>query len=135
SLMGYVLARPRVGWRRLPEQRAIVLAIMAFAVFAGMVRWMQQLTFTGGRLMYPALVPVALGLTGGLYGLARRFPRLDLILRAFPAVTLVTSSLILAPLVARHAFGEPPRLTRDQLPALQGTPIDFDGTIRLLGYN
>ena len=135
SLMGYALARPRVGWRRLPAQRAIVLAIMAIAVFAGMVRWMQQLTFTGGRLMYPALVPVALGVTGGVYWLGRRFPRLDLILRAFPAVTLVTSSLILAPLALRHAFGEPPRLTRDQLPALEGTPIDFEDTIRLLGYS
>jgi 4-amino-4-deoxy-L-arabinose transferase-like glycosyltransferase len=134
SLAGYALGRKLTRWSSLRREQAFVLALMFAAVLAGMIRWMQQLAFTGGRLMYPAHVAVVLALTGGLYLLARCFPRLDFFLRALPTTIIVVAGLILTPVALHEAYGVPPLLDRAQLPALQGGPVDFDDTIRLLGF-
>jgi hypothetical protein len=83
--------------------------------------------------MYPAHVPISLAITGGLYLLAQRWPRLEHGLRAYTVGILAVAGLII-PSAAIYASATPPLIARDQLPPLQGTPIDFDHTIRFLGY-
>jgi hypothetical protein len=113
--------------------QAAILAITFLISLAAMIRWMQQLSFTGGRLMYPSHAAVALMLTAGLFLLAERLPRSRFVLRVAP-VALVACIGLFAPVVALwEAYFSPPMLSRERLPALIGAPVTFDGTIRLLG--
>ncbi|MCC7450347.1 MAG: glycosyltransferase family 39 protein [Anaerolineae bacterium] len=144
------------------KYQAIVLIVIGLCVFAGLLQWLRELFAIAyvitGRLMYAGHVAVAIGLTGGLYLLAltpnpspsgegsRRppVPPLHFVERraggeankgAIYAVTLLAAaSLIVAPLRLHTAFAPPHMLTQQQLPALEGGPIDFDQTIRFLGY-
>ncbi len=135
SLAGYALGKKITRWSALHQQQALVLCVMIIVVFAGMIRWMQQLSFTGGRLMYPAHIAIVLALTAGLYLLGRRFQGLDFPLRAFSTTVIAAAGLIFAPIAMHNAYGLPTFLDRAQLPSLSGGPIDFDGTIRLLGIH
>jgi|GEM_PF-2306341 len=133
SAAGYILGTKLTRWSTLRQRQALVLSIMIIVVLLGMIRWMQQLSFTGGRLMYPAHVPITLALVGGLYLLARRFKRFDFPIRAYTAVVIGVGGVLLPLVAMEHAYGAPPMLQRDQLPALTGGVVDYDGTIRLLG--
>lgn len=133
SAAGYALSRRGRRWSALRQRQALVLLAAFVVVLLGMIRWMQQLSFTGGRLMYPAHVAVALGLTGGLYLLARRWPRLDFPLRVGSAVLLSCAGLVFPLVAMRDAYHPPPLQDPAALPALEGGPVDFDSTIRLLG--
>ncbi|MBE2182355.1 MAG: glycosyltransferase family 39 protein [Anaerolineae bacterium] len=135
SLSGYVLGKKVTRWTSLHQQQALVLSVMFIVVFLGMIRWMQQLSFTGGRLMYPSHIAVALALTAGLYLLAGRFRGLDFPLRAFSTTVLATAGLIFVPIATQDVYGLPPFLDRAQLPALSGGIVDFGGAIRLLGIH
>jgi len=143
------------------KYQAIVLIVIGLCVFAGLLQWLRELFAISyvitGRLMYAGHVAVAIGLTGGLYllaltlhpsppgrgtllpfslgekgpgveGLWGKLPRL------YTVSLLAAASLIVAPLRLYTAFAPPPMLTARQLPALEGGPIDFDQTIRFLGY-
>ncbi|NDJ61280.1 MAG: glycosyltransferase family 39 protein, partial [Chloroflexi bacterium] len=77
ALLGYGVGIRRIDWRAQGWQIALVLGVIALGAFAGMFRWMQQLAFTGGRLLYPAHVAIMIGVVGGLVLLGRRFPRWD----------------------------------------------------------
>src|SRR5258708_5008081 len=88
-----------------------------------------------GRLMYPGHAANALFIAGGLYLLDRRLGcRYSRAIRLYAVSMTAAAGLLLAPLDIHAAFAQPTLLTRDQLPALHGSPIDFDHTIRLLGY-
>jgi 4-amino-4-deoxy-L-arabinose transferase-like glycosyltransferase len=117
----------------LTLQQALVLGVMALTVFAGLVRFMQEIFFIPGRLLYPAQIAFAAFFTGGLYLLARRFPRLDRPLRTFAVTVVGVAGVILAPVAIYDAFRPPTPLTRDQLSPLQGSAFDYDQTIRFLG--
>jgi hypothetical protein len=141
SVLGYgavYLSRPssrwlRAFWNNLRAQQAAVLSVMILVVALGFYNWMRQLYFVTGRLMYPAHVPITLAIVGGLYLLARRWPRLVRGIQGCTIGVLAVAGLIL-PTVLIHSATTPVLLTRDQLPPLQGTPVDFDQTIRFLGY-
>ncbi len=147
---------------QLVKYQAIILIVIFLCVFAGLLQWLRELFAIAyvitGRLMYAGHVAVAIGLTGGLRLLphllalspkeggsqAARVPPLYAVERgaggevniwAVYAVGLLTvASLILVPLRLYTAFAPPTLLTPQQLPALEGGPIDFDHTIRFLGY-
>lgn len=114
--------------------QALILAVTLLAVFAGLVRWMQEIAVITGRLLYPAHIAVAIGLTGGLALLAQRLPRLSSGLRIYAVGLLAVSSIIYAPAAIYTAYRTPRLLSPNQLPSLQGEPLDYDDTIRLLGY-
>lgn len=118
----------------LQVKQMIVLAVIALVVFAGLVRWMQQIAIITGRLLYPAHLPIMLGVAGGLALLATRVPRSERPLQLYTVGLLVCASVILSPVAQHQAYRSPHRLTPADLPALQGEPITFDDTIRLLGY-
>ncbi|MFQ3567047.1 MAG: glycosyltransferase family 39 protein [Aggregatilineales bacterium] len=140
ALGGWALGIKRLAADRARLAQAAVLALMIAGALAGLLRWMGQLSFTGGRLLYPAHVAFAIGLAGGLALLGWRFPRLDLALRAAATTTLVSAALIFTPLALIEAYWPPALSERAALPALTGGPIDFYAhpddekpTLRLLG--
>ena len=142
AAVGYAVAyfrRPtfswiRDFWKNPQAQQAAVLLVITLTVFAGFYNWLRQIYFVTGRLMYAAHVPISLAIVGGLYLLVRRWPHLKLPVQTYTISILGLSSLIISPILIYSALMPPPLLTHDQLPPLQGTPIDFDHTIRLLGY-
>jgi hypothetical protein len=112
----------------------IVLAIITLTVFAGLLRWMQEIAIITGRLLYPAHIAITLGITGGLYLLARRFPRFERSIQGYTIGLLILSGAILSPVALHQAYRPPLLLSPDQLPALQGEPIIYEDTIKLLGF-
>jgi hypothetical protein len=126
--VGYLL---RGGISQRSLMQIAVLGGGLLAALLAMTRWMQQLNFTGGRLIYPVHIVVVIGLVGGLYELACRFPKLDRGLRMGTAVLIGVCGLVLPLLPLRVTYQPPAMETRGDL---QGEPLDFGGTIRLLGY-
>ncbi len=136
--LGFSVLRLR-SWTRTHQGQALVLLTIFLFVLFGMVRWMQQLSFTGGRLMYPAHAAISLAMTAGLYALWRRWPRFGRAAQVSSVVVVAVSGAVLGPLAIRSAFAAPPRLSEDALPALTGTPTDYSEPdsgapfLRLLG--
>jgi 4-amino-4-deoxy-L-arabinose transferase-like glycosyltransferase len=121
-------------WQERRAQQALLLLVITLVVFAGFYNWLRQIYFVTGRLMYSAHVPISLAITGGLYLLVRQWPRLKLPVKAYSVSVLGVAGLVLPSIVIYNAVTPQIFPTRGQLPALQGTPIDFDHTLRLLGY-
>jgi len=142
TLFGAVVALSAAGcalrlrWNRLnavERIQALVLAVIILAMLAGMIRWMQQLSFTGARLMYPAHAAFVIALTGGLVLLSRRFPRTERPLATVVVGLCAAAGLILAPVALIDGYGPVRQVDAASLPTLSGGLVDFDGTIRLLG--
>ena len=121
-------------WRTSTGRQILVLAAAALGLLAGLLRWLQSIRFITGRLLYPAHLCTALLIAGGLYLLARRAPRVGWVARVAVVGGLAAVSLIGTPLAIQGAYQAPHLLAADELPALQGAPLDFAGTLRLLGY-
>jgi hypothetical protein len=125
----------------LPTQQTTVLLIILACVVAGFAIWLRDLYLIAyavtGRLLFAAHIVIAIGLTGGLSLLAHRlkmgrtFPR---ILRGYTVGVLAGASVAVTPLSIYTAYKPPTLLRPNQLPKLQGHAIDYDGTIRVLGY-
>jgi hypothetical protein len=129
---GYLLIlRKRTAWKYEHLAHAAVLGAILLAALLAMTRWMQQLNFTGGRLIYPVHVVVVITLVGGLYAIVRRFRILDSFLQIGTATLVGVCGLVLPLLPLHSTYQPPPMETRTDF---QGEPIDFGGTIRLLGH-
>jgi hypothetical protein len=107
---------------------------MVLLGIVGLIHWLQTIQFITGRLMFQAHLAVMLGLTAGLYLLARHFPGWTRALQVYATGLGVTAGVVLVPVSLYTAYAPPPLLNPDQLPALSGNPVDFDHTIRFLGY-
>jgi 4-amino-4-deoxy-L-arabinose transferase-like glycosyltransferase len=128
---GMVARRRDWGLRR---QELTVLGVMVVVSLVGLVHWMRRQSDVTARLMMPAHLAVALLVTSGLYALAQQFPRFKRPVQLYSLGILALDGLILAPLNFDLTFGLPRLLARADLPPLNGTPVDYDETIRLLGY-
>lgn len=142
ALAGYVWywihCRHTRWWTALPALQAVVLLVMVLFVFAGLVQWLRDLFYIAyaitGRLMYAAHVGLAIGLAGGLALLAHRLRQSAAKLIRATAVGLFAGvGLLAAPISIYTAYAPPMLLTPQSLPKLEGGPIDYDHTIRLLG--
>ncbi len=136
---GFIVAlfrrsRWKLDLNNLRVQQVIVLITVIIFGIIGLIHWLQTIDFITGRLMYQAHPAVALLMTGGLYLLAARFPHWKRPLQAYSLGLIVFSGVFLAPMSLYTAFAPPTMLTQSQLPALSGTPVDFDHTIRFIGY-
>lgn len=118
---------------RLRWEQAAVLALAFAVVLVGLIRWMQEIAIITGRLMYPAHLAFAIGLTGGLYALAGAAPRLTRPLQGFTVGLMALSGVVLTPVALIQSYSTPRMRTTADLPALTGGPVDYDQTIRLLG--
>jgi hypothetical protein len=113
----------------------LVLAAIILVSLAGLVHWLQTIQFITGRLMFQAHAAVAIAITIGLYLLSRRFPSLTHPVQLFTVGIMLAAGVLLTPISIYTAYAPPPILTTEQLPPLQGNPVDFAGTIRFLGMN
>jgi 4-amino-4-deoxy-L-arabinose transferase-like glycosyltransferase len=122
ALVGAVaLTRQRAATPRLPEPTAknrwspplaLLLAGWPLLVYAGMVSFMLRTPAAQGRLLFPALLPLALGLAFGLSYWTERFGRIRLPAIALGGGALVSLSCLL--LVIQPVYNRPK--TVDSLP-------------------
>jgi 4-amino-4-deoxy-L-arabinose transferase-like glycosyltransferase len=105
---------------------ALLLALWVAAVYAGLLLFLLQTEAAQGRLLFPALTPLALGLAYGLVRLPWRG-----VVWAAPLLALVTTLYALF-FVIRPAYAPPPIL--QALPAA-ATPLGLDmgDGLRLMG--
>lgn len=136
ACVGYLVsARTKISLKFVMSQIVITLIIMVLAMFAAIIYWMQRQSDVWARLIYPAQAAFALLITIGLYQLAKRFPSLRRTLQYGSVSLILMVGLVLNPLTLQLTFGLPQLLPVDMPLQLQGTPIDFDHTIRFLGYS
>ena len=115
-------------WRNLEQRWFIALLLFGwvFAVYAGLVLFMLQTEAAQGRLLFPAIVPLALGVA---YGLSRWRWRV-----VYPLVALIAlmTSFVALIFVIRPAYALPETIA--QLPATAvSLEADVGQNIRLLG--
>jgi hypothetical protein len=89
---------------------AILLLVWALAVYAGLVRFLLQTPAAQGRLLFPAILPLALGLTYGLGLFRSRWLYL-----LIGIVALATSLQVLLVAIP-DAYALPPTLAEGQIP-------------------
>ncbi len=94
-------------WVGLP---GLLLSMWVLIVYAGLVRFMLQVSAGQGRLLFPALLPFALGL---VYGLTRYRWRGVLIIA--PTLALITTVYSLIFIIA-PAYAQPPLLAESDIP-------------------
>ncbi|MDT8307086.1 MAG: glycosyltransferase family 39 protein [Anaerolineae bacterium] len=92
----------------------LLLSLLVAAIFLEL--WMQRVRAPFGRLLYPTLAPVVLGLVTGWRALHHRLPLLPL---AFTAVL----ALLAPPLLLRPAYEPPPNLPAPAIAALPDQPV------------
>jgi 4-amino-4-deoxy-L-arabinose transferase-like glycosyltransferase len=143
SIVGFIVFLTRSSQRRIlvpgfRGQQATVLSVIFVLLLGGTIQWLLSLfsarsTFTG-RLIYPAHIATAILITGGLYLLSRHMSISARALQLGAVGLMAGLGLITGP-VANHAiYAAPAILAQPQLPKLKGGPIDFDHTMRFLGY-
>ena len=131
----FTFRKRKLSLRSLASQQVLVLMVMALAMLGAIVYWMQRQSDVWARLIYPAQAAFALLFTVGLAQLANRFPLLKRPLQYGCSVLMLTAALILSPLNLTVTFGLPMFLPPDRVLSLEGPQIDFDHTIRFLGYS
>jgi 4-amino-4-deoxy-L-arabinose transferase-like glycosyltransferase len=110
----------------------MVLVIAAVLMLAGLARWMQTVTAVVGRLLLPAQLAYMLLIMIGLRRLALRLPRLDTALRGMAIGSFAAAGLLASTIATSTAYAPPtPALV---VAGLQGEVRDYEGAIRLLGY-
>jgi 4-amino-4-deoxy-L-arabinose transferase-like glycosyltransferase len=139
SLWGYARAFRRFRWHSLAGQRILVSAVMVVPALEALLYWLVKLFPVAfaitGRLIYFVHGPIIAALVGGLLCLSNDLPvRLRLPLRIGTLGPVMLAGLLVAPVVVWSSYAEPKMLARDELPALKGAAIDYDDTIRFLGY-
>ncbi|WP_119065379.1 glycosyltransferase family 39 protein [Aggregatilinea lenta] len=139
SLWGYVRVFRRFGWRSLAGQRILVSVVLVIPALAALLYWLVKLFPVAfaitGRLIYFVHGPIIAALVGGLLCLSDHLPvRLRLPLRIATLGPVMLAGLLLAPVVVWSSYAPPKMLARDDLPALKGPTVDYNQTIRFLGY-
>lgn len=104
-----------------------LLALWVLMVLAGLINFMLRTPAAQGRLLYPALVPLALGFS---YGLSRY--RWSGVYILAPLIALLTSIYCLF-IVIPSAYTRPPILTQAEIPAEAATlGVDLGQGLHLL---
>ena len=114
-------------------RQASLIGAFALLALLALAYWLRSVRFVTGHVIYPAHILFAIGLTGGLYLLAQRFPRQSWLIRAACLCILATTSILAAPLTLTSSYVKTLNAA-DTLPTLAGPVVDFDQTIRLLGH-
>ncbi len=119
-----IQAVPLLDWPGMP---ALLLALWVVLVYAALVIFMLKTPASQGRLLFPAVVPLALGLAFGLSGY--RWPGIYLIV---PVLALFTSVYCLL-FVIPAAYEHPPVIALEGLPVeAQKINVDLGNGIWLL---
>ncbi len=122
-------------WR---EEWAIGLGLLGYGaiLFVAFLRWTAQTFASQGRLLFPAIGPISLGLWVGWEAVARaigRSHRAGSVLQALPALFLGALALLAPALWIAPAYRPPDLLVPTEMPnPLEAT---FGDEFRLLGYD
>lgn len=114
---GFILGTGRAilqnpAWRRLPDlPLALLLALWLPLVYAGLVQFLLRTPAAQGRLLFPALVPLAIGAAYGLWQYGRRIVPLAAVLLAL--LTTLYGLVVVIP----RAYAPPPAVTEAEIPA------------------
>jgi hypothetical protein len=136
ALLGYAVNAPAFTrtWRPTEAASAAVLLLMAVGAAAGLIRWLLRQSDVAARLMYPAHAAVILLLVLGWALLARRWLGFDHLVRGAAVGLVMLTGLALQPLNQALVYGLPAFRSDDELPRLGGPPVEFERTVRFLGY-
>lgn len=132
ALLGWLIpAKTRQKHQSWVQKHGAMLILVSVCglAFIAMIRWMLQLNFTGGRLMYPAHVAVCLLIVWGWHRLVRRFSSMRA-LRFISAGFFIISGVLIAPIALQDAYAG---RTLNGLPNLTPINLNYGGVIRLLG--
>ena len=136
ACIGYLVSiSVKQSFMALMNQQIITLVIIGLAMFGAIIYWMRRQSDVWARLIYPAQAAFALLITIGLYQLARRFPLIQRPLQYGSTAFILMVGMVLNPLTLQLTFGLPQFIPADTQLNLQGTVVDFDHTIRFLGYD
>jgi hypothetical protein len=124
--MGAVLRRP-ASWVDRSGFPAVLLGVWVFLVYAALIRWMLQIHAGQGRLLFPALLPMALALA---YGLSRyRWPGVNIIASLLALATSVYSVAVVIP----DAYARPAIVSEMEIPdGAQRFDADLGQGLRLV---
>jgi hypothetical protein len=89
---------------------AVLLSVWALVVYAGLTRFLLQTPAAQGRLLFPAILPLALGLTYGLSLFRSRW------LYLLIAILALATSLQVLLVAIPNAYSLPSKLAEEQLP-------------------
>lgn len=140
--LGLIFGGGRAAWRAARERRwgmewAVGLWLLAYVavLFIAFLRWTSQTMASQGRLLFPAIGPISLGLWTGwetVVSVLGRSHRLIRPLRALPVLFLATLAFLSPLLWIAPAYRPPEWPERVEIPhRLEAT---FGDEFRLLGY-
>ncbi len=90
---------------------AVLLSVWVLVVYAGLARFLLQTPAAQGRLLFPAILPLALGLTYGLSLFRSRW------LYLLIAILALATSLQVLLVAIPNAYALPSKLAEEQLPS------------------
>lgn len=131
ALAGLVLAaRRRAAWVSWP--RLLWLTAWAAIVFASLLRWTAYAKGAHGRLLFPAIAWLTVGLVAGWRGLAGGRPADRALAAAVAAIGAAGAAATLV-LVIRPAYAWPAPAARDAIPATaRPAHVVFDDRVELV---
>lgn len=118
-------------------KQLLILTLWLGIVIVALIRWMQMLEATLGRLLFPALGSIAILLAIGLRALfPRRHPRWSALLAARMLFVIAT---LIPGFVLYPAYAPPRRVPPQRIPAAQEANVGFyneegDLLARIVGY-
>jgi hypothetical protein len=125
----------RDGFKPLITSLPFLLLGWVLLVYASLLLFMMQTPAAQGRLLFPALLPLALGMAYGLTIWTSKWPRHPAWLWLVLLAGLWGVNLYLLTAVVRPAYAAPPLYASPpSLPALHPLDLTFPSVGRLLGY-
>jgi hypothetical protein len=125
-------------WRRSdrgPFTLMASLVVYALIVFVGVVRWTMQTPASQGRLMFPAIAVISLGLWLGWETIWSFWQKKITVGRWSMPAFLLLISIVIPFQAILPVYAPPIFLTEAQLPAdLNPLQVDYGQTLRLIGY-
>ncbi len=121
-------------WESITAARVLTWA-WPFAIFASVLRWTSITPASQGRLVFPALGVLSLGMALGLQAWFPRHRRARQVVTGVTGGALGLLSLLAPALWIAPAYAPPPALTTAEVATIaQPLDVQFGDSLRLLGY-
>lgn len=127
QFLARIIRKPEAAdWPGMP---ALLLGLWVLIVYAGLVIYSLQIHGSQGRLLFPAIMPVALALA---YGISQfRWKGILIVVSLLALLTTMYCLLVVIP----NAYARPPAIQRSEIPADTITlEKDLGDDLELIGY-